>query len=195
MFSEVEDDLEIFKTLQTSGRRKPNPAFIVAVAILTLAAAGLLYGFAKWRETSKASPNGQKALRPAFTRPSGNVSGNSATRSFSNKAPNPPKSIPPKTADSQDRRDRADKNGLTNISVADQVERLEQVKLANPNVARQASDLGEPKIESSRQIKIPEIRLPAAEVQDHNPIPAPKPRVFDTYRPRSVSSWTERPRD
>jgi serine/threonine protein kinase len=186
LFSEVADDLEMFQTFNTSTSRKSNPAVVTSVVlILMMAAAALFYGYPQWRKAPDIDPKSQPSLRPTRTRSPERVSATNATR-FGNRVI---ESFKPasKSSEAAERRSRQEKG---NNAVAEQVQRLEKVKLASPGVAPRTAI----RIEPSRQIRIPDIRLPAAETPGIEAVPNLKPRLLDSYRPRSqaTNSWTNR---
>ncbi|MFZ0060641.1 MAG: serine/threonine-protein kinase [Pyrinomonadaceae bacterium] len=194
LFSEVADDLEMFQTFHKSTSRKSNPAFITSVVLMLLvAAAGLFYGFPQWRKPPVAAPNSEPALRPAGRRPPEKVSVTNATRFSSNRGIDVFRSGAPKSAETAERRSRQERNASSSNAVAEQVQRLESVKLASPESTPRTPVL-ETKIEPSRQIRIPNIRLPAAEVPGSDAVPSAKPRLLETYHPTSptVSSFSTR---
>jgi serine/threonine protein kinase len=194
LFSEVADELEMFQSFHSSSSRKSNPAFVTSVVlILLMAAAGLFYVFPQWRKSPVTVPNSEPSLRPARGRQPEKVPPPNATKVGSNRGIDTFRSTSSKLAEVAERRGRPGKNTSGNNEVAEQVQRLERVKLANPDSAPHTSIL-ETKIEPSRQIRIPDIRLPAAEVPASDALPAAKPRLSDTYRPtsRSVTSFTTR---
>ncbi len=191
LFSEVADELEMFQTLHTSLGRKSHPAFITSVVlVLIMVAAGLFYGYPQWRKSPAATPNSDKALPSTRTRQPEKVPTNNATKFGNNRVVDSFKSPLAKPNEVVERRSRLERG---NNAVADQVQRLEKVKLASPSVARRDL-LIETRIEPSRQIRIPDIRLPAAETPKHDVLPIAQPRLLHTYRPtsRGVNSWTTR---
>ena len=193
LFSEVADDLEMFQTFHKSTSRKSNPVFITSVVLMLLvAAAGLFYGFPQWRKAPVAAPNTEPALRPARGREPEKVPPTNATR-FSTRGIDVFRSAAPKSTETEEPRSRQERNTSTNNAVAEQVQRLENVKLASPESTPRTPVL-ETKIEPSRQIKIPNIRLPAAEVAESDATSSTKPHSLETYHPasRTVSSFTTR---
>jgi hypothetical protein len=195
LFSEVADDLEMFQSFHASPSRKSNPAFVTSVVLmLLLAAAGLFYGFPQWRKAPVAAPSSEPTLRPARGRQPEKVPATGATKfGSSNRESDTFRSASPKSTEVAERRSRQERNASSNNAVAEQVQRLEKVKLASPESTPRTPIL-ETKIEPSRQIRIPNIRLPAAEVPVSDVLPTAKPRLLDTYSPtsRTVSSFTTR---
>ncbi len=188
LFSEVADDLEMFQTFHTSTSRKSNPAFITSVVLfLMMAAAAIFYAYPQWRKAPAATPVGEPALRPKRTRQSEKVPTSNATKFGNNRVIETFKSASAKPSEVADRRSRQERG---NDEVAEQVQRLEKVKLAGPGVAPRTS-VTETRIEPSRQIRIPDIRLPAAETPGSEALPNTKPRLLDSYRPTSAfhNSW------
>ena len=190
LFSEVADELEMFHSFHTSPSRKSNPAVVTSVVLfLMMAAAAIFYAYPQWRRAPAAAPNGEPALRPTRTRQSDKVPTSNATRFSNNRVIETFKPGASKSSEVAERRSRGDKG---NNAVADQVQRLEKVKLASPGVAH--LPVTETRIEPSRQIRIPDIRLPAAETTGSDATPTTKPRLLDSYRPTShtTTSWTNR---
>lgn len=192
LFSEVADELEMFKTLQTSRRRKGDPVLIALIVTIMLSAAGgLLFAYRKWNQEPHSPSNGT-SLRPAYGRSTESTSRATATTFVPNKAATGLKPRTPKVLNATNRRDRAEKDDSDSNEIAEQVQRLEKVKLANPGLARRPEPVvNDSKIEPSRQIKIPEIRLPAAEVKEQD-VSGSRPILLDPSRPavRPVSSWS-----
>ena len=192
LFSEVADDLEIFKTLHTSRGRKADPIFVALVVVIMLSAAGgLLFAYRKWHEPPASFSNGQRSLRPALESSRENPSPNNPTFA-PNKTATGLKARTPKALTVVNRRDRSGNDDSGDSAIAEQVQRLEKVKLANPGIARRPESITESKIEPSRQIKIPEIRLPSAEIKEQDVTSGAKPILLNPYRPavRPVSSWS-----
>jgi serine/threonine protein kinase len=176
LFSEVADELEIFKTLQSSGSSGRSPASIVAVGLIVLtAAAGIFYGYPQWRSDSFAS---SERPSPASIRQSEKVTSNNPVRLTSRQQP--ANVSPAKQGDVLNRRTERD---ASESMVADQVKRLEKVKLASPSIIK--PETIPENLASSGKLKVPTIHLPAAEVQPTKTAPAPKPRLWDIYRPGS----------
>ena len=65
LFSEVADELEIFKTLQTSRGRKGDPVLIALIVIMLSVAGALFFAYQKWQEAPTSLDNGHTSLRPA----------------------------------------------------------------------------------------------------------------------------------
>ena len=195
LFSEVADELEMFQTLHTSRGSKSHPAFITSVVlVLVMIAAGLFYGYPQWRKSPAATPNSDPTLPAAQTHQAEKAPASNATKFGNNRVVDSFKSPLSKSNNVVERRSRLEKG---NNAVADQVQRLERVKLASPSVARR-DVLIETRIEPSRQIRIPDIRLPAAETPKRDALPIAQPRLLHTYRPtsRGVNSWTtQKPED
>jgi serine/threonine protein kinase len=193
LFSEVADDLEIFKTLPTSRGRKGDPLLIaLIVTILLSAAGGLLFAYQRWQAETNSVSDGQKPLRPARESSHANTASSDAPPFTPEKTGNGLKARTTKPLNAVSRRDRSDNTESIDIAIADQLQRLEEVKLATPGKAKRADSITDSKIEPSRQIKIPEIRLPTAEVQQQDVNSGLKPILLDPYRPavRPASSWT-----
>jgi serine/threonine protein kinase len=188
LFSEVADELEMFQSFHTSPSRKSNPAVVTSVVLfLMMVAAAIFYAYPQWRKAPAAA--GEPALRPTRTRQSEKVPTSNASRFTNNRVIETFRPASAKSSEVVERRSRGDR---TNNAVEDQVQRLEKVKLASPGVAH--LPVIETRIEPSRQIRIPDIRLPAAEATGNDAVPATKPRLLDSYRPTSPStnSWTNR---
>lgn len=191
LFSEVADELGMFQSFTTSSSPKSNPVVVTSVVlILMMAAAALFYGYPQWRKSSDAAPRSQPVLRPPRPRSPARVPATSATRFGSNRIIEPFKPASSKSNEVTERRGRHEKG---NNAVAEQVQRLENVKLASPEVARR-TQVPETRIEPSRQVRIPDIRLPAAETPGSDAVPNAKQGLLDSYRPTSrlVSSFTSR---
>lgn len=190
LFSEPVDEIDIFKSLQSSAGRTRGPAFVASVMLIVLTAAGgVFYGYPQWRDWS--SPATTPTSGGAAAIPTSRASRQSE-RTVTNNAAKPTAAKAPDTAV---RRNRvSEKTGTANNAVADQLQRLDKVKLAIPSIPRRAAAAPESKVETSRRIKIPNIRLPDADVTEHSPAPAAEPLLLQTYRPASlpVSSWTRR---
>ncbi len=184
-----------FQTLHTSRGSKSHPAFITSVVlVLVMIAAGLFYGYPQWRKSPAATPNSDPTLPAAQTHQAEKAPASNATKFGNNRVVDSFKSPLSKSNNVVERRSRLEKG---NNAVADQVQRLERVKLASPSVARR-DVLIETRIEPSRQIRIPDIRLPAAETPKRDALPIAQPRLLHTYRPtsRGVNSWTtQKPED
>lgn len=190
LFLEPVDEISIFKTLESAGSRMHGPAFVASVVLIILTAAGgVFYGYPELGNWSSSAPGKTSAGAATVStsrgpRQSEKAAANDAARSSTAaKAPN-----------TTERRNRiSEKNATANNSVADQVQRLEKVKLATIHPRRTPAPL-ESKVETSREIKIPNIRLPAADVNERFTAPAAGPRLLHTYRPLSLpaSSWIRR---
>jgi len=197
LFSQVADELEMFQSFHTSSNPKTNPAVVASVVlILMMAAAAIFYGYPQWRKAADIdhidpiNPTREPLLRPARTRSPERVPTSNATRLGNNRVIGPFRTPSTKSSEVAEPRSRQEKE---NNAVADQVERLEKVKLASPGVARRTA-VTETRLEPSRQVRIPDIRLPAAETPASDAVPNAKPRLLNSYRPAapSVSSFTTR---
>ena len=191
LFSEVADELEMFQTFQRTPRRISHPALVTSVVLIVMmAAAGLFYGYPQWSETPDATPSSEPALPATRARQPEKVPPPNATKLGNSRAIDTFKSASLKTNEVAERRSRLER---ADNAVAEQVQRLEKVKLADPEVVRHTAVV-ETKIEPSRQVRIPDIRLPAAETPRTDILPTTKPLLLDSYRPtsRSVNSWTKR---
>jgi serine/threonine protein kinase len=178
LFSEVADELEIFKTSQSSRNSNRSPALIVSVGLIVLtAAAGIFYGYPKWSSHSFAS---SERLSPASikTRQAEKVTGNNPIRLTSRQQP--ANGSPAKEGSVLNRGTERD---ASESMIADQVKRLEKVKLASPIIIK--PETVPENLASSGKLKVPTIHLPAVEVQQTKTAPPPKPRLWDTYRPGS----------
>ena len=190
LFSEVADELEMFQSFHTSPSRKGNPAVVTSVVLfLIMTGAAIFYAYPQWRKTPAATPTGEPALRPNGTRQPEKIPTSNATR-FGNRTIESFKPASSKSSEGAERRSRQDKG---NNAVAEQVQRLEKVKLASPSVARRIP-VPETRIEPSRQIRIPDIRLPAAEAPDRDAVPIAQPRLLESYRTpsRFSNSWQKK---
>lgn len=188
LFSEVADELEMFQSFHASPNRKSNPAVITSVILfLMMTGTAVFYAYPQWRKVPAAPPISEPALRPTRSRQTEKVPTSNATRFGNNRIIEPFKPTSSKPSEVTERRGRQEKG---NSAVAEQVQRLEKVKLASPSVVRR-TPVTEIKIEPSRQIRIPDIRLPAAETPGSDAIPNAKARLLDSYRPTSpfVNSW------
>jgi serine/threonine protein kinase len=167
LFSQVADELEIFKSLPTSDRPDRGPAFVaVMVLIMIMATAGLIYGYSAWRE-SRATSSGRvttthrptRLLQPAAT------FGNNTNKFIWKKTADPRR--PSMLVEAEAGRNIFERNASS-------------PDLVNPNVARRYTTF-ENKIEPSPALKAPAIRLPSPEIKESEP----KPRLLDSYRPAS----------
>lgn len=178
LFSEVADELEIFKTLPASGRRKRMPALVASIGLILLTAAvGLFYRNPQWRKPPVAAPEKEKSLLPTNSRqpqrqPS-NVIGGRQVGTL--------KTVSVTPSDPLGRNGRLAKDSDEESDVREQVKRLERVMLAKPNVPYSTSV--ENKGEPGRQLRTPSIRLPAVEFPERNAAPVPKSKLVDSYRP------------
>ncbi len=186
LFSEVADELEMFQSFHASSSRKSNPAVITSVVLfLMMTGTAVFYAYPQWRKVPAASIS-EPAVRPTRTQQSEKAPTSSATRFGNNRIIESFKPTLSKPSEATERRGRQERG---NTAVAEQVQRLEKVKLASPSVVQRAP-ISE-RIEPSRQIRIPDIRLPAAETTGTEAIPTAKPRLQDSYRSTSpfVNSW------
>jgi serine/threonine protein kinase len=183
LFSEVADELGMFKILPASGRGKRTPALVASVGlILLIAAAGLFYRNPQWRKPPVVAPEQQKSLRPTNSPQVQRQPGNNAIRFAGSGQAESLKSTSVTAVDPvDDGNNRSAKDSEAEGSVSDQVRRLEKAMLANPNVPLGTSI--ENNAEPGPQIKIPSVRLPTVEFQERNAGPAPKPRLLYSYRP------------
>ncbi len=194
LFSEVADELEMFQSFHTSSSRKSNPAVVTSVVLIVMmAAAAIFYGYPQWRKaqnTDHFDPSGAPPLRPTRTRSVERAPASNSTRFGNNRVSESFKPASSKPSEITERRSRQEKE---NNAVAEQVQRLEKVKLASPGVVQRTA-VTETRIEPSRQIRIPEIRLPATETPGTQEVPNVKPLLLDSYRPPSpsVNSFTTR---
>ena len=174
----------MFQSLQVKPRR--GHAWLTSIMLIVLTAAGgFFYGYPQLRTWLESQSTKVRSDVPPV-RNSGPAQ--QPDKSNSNA---PGKSPTSRSAESPGRGSRfGEKGPVPNSVVADQVRRLDNVKLADPNIASQPSR--DTPIESSRGIKIPNIRLPAAETLDHKATPAAEPRLIQTYRPtsRPASPWS-----
>ena len=179
LFSEVADELEIFKSLESSGRSSSrSPALIASVVLILLtAAAGIFYGYPQWQQGSAPSLE-RPAAAAIKTRQSEKTAGNNGIRLTSRQQP--ANVSPAKQSDLFNR--RLERDASENV-VADQVKRLEKVKLASQSFIKREAVSEKPT--STGTLKVPSIRLPAAEVQQTKTAPATKPRLLDSYPPSS----------
>ncbi|HKR61093.1 MAG TPA: serine/threonine-protein kinase, partial [Pyrinomonadaceae bacterium] len=157
LFSEVADDLELFKTLQTSrSGSSRSPALIASVVLLVLiAAAGIFYGYPQWQRGPAVAPKQPPAQSPTRTRPL-EKGPNNTIRLTSRQQP---ASVPP-AKQNDILSGRSERDDSDNV-VADQVKRLEKIKLVGPSVAKRESVTET--VAASGRLKAPSIRLPAAE--------------------------------
>jgi len=184
LFAEPADETSMFQSLQV--KRTHGHAFVTSIMLIVLTAAGgLFYGYPQLRTWLES-----QSIKVRSDVPPVRNSGPAQQPDQSNSNA-PAKSPTSRSTESPARGSRfGEKGPAPNSVVADQLRRLDRVKLADPNIASQPSR--DTTIESSRGIKIPNIRLPAAETLDHKAIPAAEPRLIQTYRPttRPVTPWS-----
>lgn len=180
LFVEQAEDSTMFQPLQF--KRARGHALLASVMLIVLTAAGgIFYGYPQLRSwiasESMTAPAKSDAVR-------GSTPSRQSDKTNSNSVGRP---IPRKLAESPERRNPlVEKAPSSNNTVADQVQRLDNVKLASPNIEQQqASPARENRIETSRGIKIPNIRLPAADTRELNGAPTAGPRLLHSYRPNS----------
>jgi serine/threonine protein kinase len=145
----------LFKTLEAAGAPGRGPGLVASVMLLFLTAAiAVVYGYQHWSDWSVPS----KTPNPA---------GDAAPRTTGairkgDKAPssNNTNAISPKSFDNGVRKDRVGVKSVAPASVLLDQGDKDQAKFAVPE------------IKSSREIKIPNIRLPNAEIRDNNSAPA-----------------------
>ena len=186
LFAEPADETSMFQHLHV--KRTWGHAFVTSIMLIVLTAAGgLFYGYPQLRAWL-----GSQQIKVRSDVPPVRNSG-PAQQPDKNNSNDPGKPPTLRSAEIPARLSRfGEKDPAPNSVVADQLRRLDNVKLSDPNITSQASR--DTTIESSRGIKIPNIHLPAAETLDHNAIPAAEPRLIQTYRPttRPVSPWSFR---
>ena len=185
LFAEQADEISMFQTLHV--KRTRGHAWLTSIMLIVLTAAGgLFYGYPQLRAWLDSQSIKVRSDAP----PVHNIG--PAPQPDKNNSNAPGKSPTSRSTEIPARGSRLGEKGpAPNSVVADQVRRLDNVKLADPNIAHEPSR--DPAIESSRGIKIPNIRLPAAENLDHRAISA-EPRPIQTSRPtsRPLNSWSPR---
>ena len=148
-------------------------------------AGALFFAYQKWPEAPTSLSNSGTSLRPALGRSTESTSPGNATTFVSNKAATTLKPRTPKAQNPTNRREGSEKNDSDTNEIAEQVQRLAKVKLPNPSLTRRPEPVvNESKIEPSRQVKIPDIRLPAAEVQEQDVTSSSRPILLDPSRLR-----------
>ena len=183
LFSEVAGELEMFRTLPASGnRRKRNPGLIASGILMLLAAGGgLFYGFPHWQTNSDGEL--ESGVRLTKTRQAEKPPSNNAIKLTSRQ---PSETLNSTSSIEVERLNRRLVRDASDNAVADQVRRLENVRLATPSIT--SGNTAKDQDLRKGRLKAPNIRLPAAEIQQDNRDPAPKPRLFDTYQPNRPSS-------
>lgn len=161
LFAEPIDDFSMFRTLPEN--KTNGPALIASVMLIVLTAAGgAFYGYAQW-DWSPSRPD------PAPARAATLSNAESERRPVRTTVNDSAKPDAAKAMETAERRNRAAANNpARNSEVEDQVRRLDNVKLASPGIQQQVLTAPRDKVEGSRQIKIPNIRLPAAESANSN---------------------------
>lgn len=156
LFAEPVEDVAMFRTLP--GNKTHGPALVASVMLIVLTAAGgVFYGYPQMNLSPSVSDR-------VPTRAAAVHNVNSGRQPDQTKANDSAKLDAAKTIETAARRNRsAERNASPNNAVADQVRRLDDVKLASPGIQQQVLSAPKDKVEGSRQIKIPNIRLPAAE--------------------------------
>ena len=179
LFVEQAEDLTMFQTLQV--KRARGHALLASVMLIVLTAAGgVFYGYPQLRSwiasgSLRTPANSNAVPGSGLAKQSDKTNSNSTGRP-----------TPRKLSESAERRNPVvEKTSSSNSDVADQVQRLDNVKLASPNIEQQALPARENRIETSRGIRIPNIRLPAADIREPNVAPPAGPRLLYSYRPNS----------
>ena len=178
LFVEQAEDL-MFQPLQVTRARGHVLLASVMLIVLT-AAGGIFYGYPQLRSwiasgTMRLPANSHAVRESGRAKQPDHANSNSTGRS-----------TPRKPALGPERRNSVvEKTSSSNSALADQVQRLDNIKLASPNIEQQATPVRENRIETSRGIKIPNIRLPATDIREHNVAPTTGPRLIHSYRPTS----------
>ncbi len=163
IFSKSYDDIPLFKTLDVGGYRRRGPVFVASVTlILLLAVIGVVYGYQHW-DNWPVTELPQKSQRvDAVPRTTG-------VSRKSEKAPTNSNALLPDAAKNPDvvsRKQLVEKN-----SIAEGPSPGSDVKQALPVVIPRLAATRLTRVESSRQIKIPDIKLPDAEIRDRSMVP------------------------